>query len=114
MIKLLPVNILLKISLLGDKTPVVACVIRDETYEAMLGNLKEVKARDSPVIAVSDESDEEIEKFADHIIRIPTVNPILAPITYSVALQLFAYHVARIRGCEIDKPRNLAKSVTVE
>ncbi len=101
-------------ALLGKNTPVVACVIRDESYEAMLGNIKEIKARDSPIIAVVDEDDESIEQFVDYTIRVPATNPILAPITQSVALQLFAYHIARVRGCEIDKPRNLAKSVTVE
>ncbi|WP_202320730.1 glutamine--fructose-6-phosphate transaminase (isomerizing) [Archaeoglobus neptunius] len=100
-------------ALLGEKTPVVACVVKDETFESMLGNLKEIKARDSKIIAVCDE-DVEIEAFADDVIRTPAIDPILAPITHSVALQLFAYHVARLRGCEIDKPRNLAKSVTVE
>ncbi len=101
-------------ALLGEKTPVVACVVRDKTYESMLGNIKEIKARESPVIAVADEDDEEIEKFVDYVIRTPSTIPLLTPLTYSVALQLFAYHIARIRGCEIDKPRNLAKSVTVE
>ena len=101
-------------ALLGERTPVVACVVRDKTYESMLGNIKEIKARESPVIAVADEDDEEIEKFVDYVIRTPSTIPLLTPLTYSVALQLFAYHIARIRGCEIDKPRNLAKSVTVE
>lgn len=101
-------------ALLGEKTPVVACVVRDKTYDSMLGNIKEIKARESPVIAVADEGDEEIEKFVDYVIRVPSTDPILTPLTYSVALQLFAYYVARLRGCEIDKPRNLAKSVTVE
>lgn len=101
-------------ALLGEKMLVVACIINDETYEAMLGNIKEIKARDSPIIAVTGEEDRDIEKFVDYVIRVPTTSPILAPITQSVALQLFAYHIARIRGCEIDKPRNLAKSVTVE
>ena len=101
-------------ALLGEKTPVVACVVRDNTYEIMLSNVKEVKARDSPVIAVADESDDEVEKYVDFVIRTPSVDPILTPVTYSVALQLLAYYTARTRGCEIDKPRHLAKSVTVE
>ncbi len=101
-------------ALLGEKTPVVACVVMDNTYEIMLSNIKEVKARNSPVIAVADERDEEVEKFVDHVIRTPSVDPIFTPITYSVALQLLAYYTARKRGCEIDKPRHLAKSVTVE
>ncbi len=101
-------------ALLGEKTPVVASVLMDETYDIMLNNIKEVKARNSPVIAVADERDGEIEKFVDYVIKIPTIDPIFTPITYSVALQLLAYYTARKRGCEIDKPRHLAKSVTVE
>ena len=101
-------------ALLGETTPVVACVIRDETYEIMLNNLKEVKARDSLVVAVADEDDREVEKYVDYVIRVPKTHPLLAPVTQSVALQLLAYFAARERGCEIDKPRNLAKSVTVE
>jgi len=101
-------------ALLGEQTPVVACVVMDNTYEIMLSNVKEVKARNSPVIAVADEGDEEVEKYVDYVIRTPSVDPILTPVTYSVALQLLAYYTARKRGCEIDKPRHLAKSVTVE
>jgi glucosamine--fructose-6-phosphate aminotransferase (isomerizing) len=80
----------------------------------MLNNIKEVKARDSPVIAIADEKDEEVEKYVDFVIRTPEVSSIFTPITYSVALQLLAYYTAKTRGCEIDRPRNLAKSVTVE
>ena len=101
-------------ALLGEQTPVVASVVMDDTYGIMLSNIKEVKARESIVIAVADENDEEIEKIVDYVIRTPTVDPILTPVTYSVALQLLAYYAARKRGCEIDKPRHLAKSVTVE
>ena len=101
-------------ALLGKNMPVIACVVKDNTYDIMLSNVKEVKARDSPVIAIADESDEEVEKFVDHVVRTPSVDPIFTPITYSVALQLLAYYTARKRGCEIDKPRHLAKSVTVE
>ncbi len=101
-------------ALLGKDMPVIACVIRDRTYDIMLSNVKEVKARDSPVIAVADEEDKEVGKFVDEVIRTPSVDPLLTPVTYSVALQLLAYYTAKKRGCEIDKPRHLAKSVTVE
>lgn len=101
-------------ALLGKDMPVIACVVMDDTYEIMLSNVKEVKARDSPVIAVADERDEEVEKYVDYVIRTPSVNSIFTPVTYSVALQLLAYYTAKKRGCEIDKPRHLAKSVTVE
>ena len=101
-------------ALLGKNMPVVVCLIMDNTYEVLLSNIKEIKARDSPVIAVADEQDEEVEKYVDYVIRTPSVDPIFTPVTYSVALQLLAYYTARKRGCEIDKPRHLAKSVTVE
>lgn len=80
----------------------------------MLNNIKEVKARDSIVVAIADEDDSEVEKYADFVIRVPKTNSIFSAITHSVVLQLLAYYTAKKRGCEIDKPRNLAKSVTVE
>lgn len=101
-------------ALLGKNMPVVVCLIMDNTYDVLLSNIKEIKARDSPVIAVADEKDEEVEKYVDYVIRTPSVDPIFTPVTYSVALQLLAYYAAKKRGCEIDKPRHLAKSVTVE
>lgn len=101
-------------ALLGKNTPVVACIVRDNTYEIMLNNIKEVKARDSLVVAIADESDEEVEKYVDVVIKTPSVHHAFTPLTHSIALQLLAYYTAKARGCEIDKPRNLAKSVTVE
>lgn len=99
---------------MGKNTPVIALLISDETYEIMLNNIKEVKARESLVVAVADEDDAEVEKYVDFVIRAPKTDSVFTAITYSVALQLLAYYTARKRGCEIDKPRNLAKSVTVE
>ncbi len=101
-------------ALLGERTPVIAILIPDDSYSIMLSNIKEMKARDSPVIALADENDTEVEKYVDRVIRIPSTRSILAPITYSIVLQLLAYYTAKARGCEIDRPRNLAKSVTVE
>ena len=101
-------------ALLGERTPVIASVIPDGTYEIMLNNIKEVKARESIVVAVAEDSDAEVEKYVDYTIRVPASESIFTAITHSVALQLLAYHTARARGCEIDRPRNLAKSVTVE
>ena len=101
-------------ALLGENTPVVASVVEDLTYEVMLNNIKEVKARDSIVVAVANEDDKEIEKYVDWVVRVPRTNPMFSPITQSVALQILAYYTAKERGCEIDKPRHLAKSVTVE
>lgn len=101
-------------ALLTPNTPVIAIVAKDDTYEAMLTNIKEIKARESPVIAVADEADEDIDKFVDEVIRVPSVDPIFSPVVNSVVLQLLAYYAARERGCSIDMPRNLAKSVTVK
>ncbi len=101
-------------ALLGEKTPVIVSLIPDETYEIMLGNIKEVKARESLVVAVAEHGDSEIEKYVDFVVRVPKTDALFTAITHSVALQLLAYYTAKARGCEIDKPRNLAKSVTVE
>ena len=101
-------------ALLGEKSPVVAIVTRDNTYDAMLTSIKEVKARKSPVIALAEEGDEAIEELADTVITLPKVGALFSPVINTVALQLLAYYTARVRGCPIDFPRNLAKSVTVE
>ncbi|MCD6108067.1 MAG: glutamine--fructose-6-phosphate transaminase (isomerizing) [Thermoplasmata archaeon] len=101
-------------ALLTRNTPVVAIVTLDDTYDKMLSNIGEIKARDSPVIAIADERDSEIEKHVDYILRFPACDGILSGIPITIILQLLAYHTANLRGCSIDKPRNLAKSVTVE
>ena len=101
-------------ALLTPDTPVIAITARDDTYEAMLANIKEIKARESPVIALAGEDDEDIEQFVDHVIRVPGVSSIFSPVINSVVLQLLAYYAAKERGCSIDMPRNLAKSVTVK
>ena len=80
----------------------------------MLASIKEIKARESPVIALADEADEDIDKFVDHVIRVPSVASVFSPVINSVVLQLLAYYAAKERGCSIDMPRNLAKSVTVK
>ncbi|HEC95273.1 MAG TPA: glutamine--fructose-6-phosphate transaminase (isomerizing), partial [Thermoplasmatales archaeon] len=101
-------------ALLTEKTPVVAIAAKDSMYEKMLTNIGEVKARKSPVIAIADEQDKEIEKFVDFVLRYPSNSTFLSCVPIAVILQLLAYHTANLRGCPIDKPRNLAKSVTVE
>ncbi len=101
-------------ALLTKDTPVVAIVTRDTTYEKILANIGEIKARGSPVIAIAEDKDTEIEKHADYILRFPTSSQVLPCIPITIVLQLLAYHVANLRKCPIDKPRNLAKSVTVE
>ncbi len=101
-------------ALLSGDTPVIAIVTQDNTYEAMLTNIKEIKARGSPVIALAGEGDEAIRELADSVITVPRVNAIFSPMVNIVALQLLAYYTAKERDCSIDTPRNLAKSVTVE
>jgi len=101
-------------ALLGENTPVIAIVAQDNTYEAMLTNIREVKARKSPLMALAEEGDEAIGELADFIITVPRVDAIFSPVVNAVALQLLAYYTAKERGCPIDFPRNLAKSVTVE
>jgi len=101
-------------ALLTNKTPVVAVVTNDSTYDKMIANIGEVKARGPKVIAIAEENDTEIEKHADYVLRFPSNSSILSCVSIAVILQLLSYHVAYLRGCSIDKPRNLAKSVTVE
>jgi glucosamine--fructose-6-phosphate aminotransferase (isomerizing) len=101
-------------ALLTKITPVVAIVTNDFTYDKMIANIGEVKARGPQVIAIAEENDTEIEKHADFVLRYPSNSGIISCIPIVILLQLLAYHVAKLRGCSIDKPRNLAKSVTVE
>jgi glucosamine--fructose-6-phosphate aminotransferase (isomerizing) len=101
-------------SLLTNITPVIAIVSTDKTYDKMISNIGEIKARGSQVIAIAPENDSEIEKYADFIIKYPLNSDIISCISIIVIIQLIAYHTANLRGCSIDKPRNLAKSVTVE
>jgi glucosamine--fructose-6-phosphate aminotransferase (isomerizing) len=102
------------LALISRGTPVFALVTQRHVYEKTLSNIEEVKARGGEVIAVAYENDAEIGRHADVVIRIPPTDDALAPVLAIIPLQLFAYHVARVRGNDIDQPRNLAKSVTVE
>jgi glutamine---fructose-6-phosphate transaminase (isomerizing) len=101
-------------SLLQNDTPVVAIVAQDNTYDSMVTNIKEVKSRKSPVIAVISEDDDTTEQLVDFTITVPHTPDIFTPIVNTVALQLLSYYAAKSRECSIDFPRNLAKSVTVE
>ena len=83
-------------------------------YDKVMSNLEEIKARGGPVIAVVCEGDMRVADLADDVIEVPSVEDFLQPIVTIIPLQLFAYHIAVLRGCDVDKPRNLAKSVTVE
>ncbi len=102
------------IALVDEHTPSVVIVPQGPVYEKVLSNLQEVKARSGPVIAIVDHDDPQVQRLADSIIHIPQCEDFLQPIVASIPLQLLAYEIAILRGCDVDKPRNLAKSVTVE
>jgi glucosamine--fructose-6-phosphate aminotransferase (isomerizing) len=102
------------IALIDETMPVVAVVTKDALYEKMVSQVQQAKARGGVVIAVATEGDEEIKHEADHVIYVPEAPPLLAPIINVMPLQLLSYHIAVRRGCDVDQPRNLAKSVTVE
>jgi len=102
------------LALITEGIPVISLVTQEQLYEKTLSNIKEVEAREATVIAVAMEGDENIAKNANHVIYIPRTIPFLTPVLTVIPLQLFAYYAAVARGCDVDKPRNLAKSVTVE
>jgi glucosamine--fructose-6-phosphate aminotransferase (isomerizing) len=102
------------IALVERGVPVVAIATECHVYPKVLSNIQEVKARGAEVIAVATEGDREIAGLADHVLYVPRVHELLSPVVVTVPLQLFAYHIAKLRGCDVDQPRNLAKSVTVE
>jgi glucosamine--fructose-6-phosphate aminotransferase (isomerizing) len=102
------------IALISPEFPSVFVIPRDAMYDKNMSNVEEIKARRGPVIAIATEGDTEIARKADDVIYIPKTMDILQPLLTVIPLQLLAYHVAVQRGCDVDKPRNLAKSVTVE
>ena len=102
------------IALVDENMPVVFIANRGNSYEKVLSNMMEVKARKGIIIAIITKGDRSAKKIADYSIEIPETSDLMMPFVASVPLQLLAYHIARLRGCDIDKPRNLAKSVTVE
>jgi glucosamine--fructose-6-phosphate aminotransferase (isomerizing) len=102
------------IALVEKGVPVVAIATECHVYPKVLSNIQEVKARGAEVIAVATEGDEEIRSLVDHVLYVPRTHELLSPVVVTVPLQLFAYHIAKLRGCDVDQPRNLAKSVTVE
>jgi glucosamine--fructose-6-phosphate aminotransferase (isomerizing) len=102
------------IALVDEETPSVFLIPRGAVFEKVMSNLEEIKARRGPVIAIASEGDEEAASRADDVIFVPVVPEYLQPLVTVVPLQLLAYHIALLRGCDVDKPRNLAKSVTVE
>lgn len=102
------------IALIDENMPVVFIATKDGSYEKIVSNIQEVKARNGVVIAIVTEGDNTIREMADHVIEIPETDESLVSLTSVVPLQLIAYHIALMRGCDVDQPRNLAKSVTVE
>jgi glucosamine--fructose-6-phosphate aminotransferase (isomerizing) len=102
------------IALIDPKTPTVFLVLQDSIYDKTMANLAMIRARKGPIIALATEGDKQIGKVANDVIYLPKALELINPILASVPLQLFAYHIAVVRGCDVDKPRNLAKSVTVE
>jgi glucosamine--fructose-6-phosphate aminotransferase (isomerizing) len=102
------------IALIEEGTPVVAVATECHVYPKIVSNIQEVRARGAEVLAVATEGDEEIANVAQHVLYVPRTPELLAPVVVSVPLQLFAYAMAKERGCDVDQPRNLAKSVTVE
>ena len=102
------------IALIDERMPVVTIAVQDNVYDKMISQIEQVKARGGIVIAVCNEGDEAIHAKADYVLRIPRAHPLITPILAVLPLQLLAYHLAVRRGCDVDQPRNLAKSVTVE
>ncbi len=102
------------IALVDDVTPSVFIIPRGSTYDKVMANMEEVKARGGPIIAVASHDDPQVDSVADDVIRVPEAPQFLQSIVTVIPLQLLSYHIALLRGCDVDKPRNLAKSVTVE
>ena len=102
------------IALIDAEMPVFVIATKDSSYEKIVSNIQEVKARKGKIIAIVSQGDTEVKKIADHYIEIPNCDELLVPLLATVPLQLLSYHIALMRGCNVDQPRNLAKSVTVE
>ncbi|MGQ9678382.1 MAG: glutamine--fructose-6-phosphate transaminase (isomerizing) [bacterium] len=102
------------ISLINEQVPVIGIALRDSVYDKMVSNLAEAKARRGRIVAIGTEGDEALKEIAETVFYLPPVPEYLSPIAVAPPLQLLAYHIAVLRGCDVDKPRNLAKSVTVE
>ena len=102
------------IALIDDAMPVIFIATQDEVYDKVVSNIQEVKARGGQILAIVTEGDTKVRALADHIIEVPKVHEALSPLLTVLPMQLLSYHIALIRGCNVDQPRNLAKSVTVE
>jgi glucosamine--fructose-6-phosphate aminotransferase (isomerizing) len=102
------------IALIDADMPVVFVAPKDEVYQKVVSNMQEVKARGGRIVAVTTEVNGELRGLVEHQLQVPATAPLLSPILTAIPLQLLAYHIAVLRGCDVDRPRNLAKSVTVE
>jgi glucosamine--fructose-6-phosphate aminotransferase (isomerizing) len=102
------------IAMIDEKTPTVILTPSDSLYDKTLSNLQEIKARKGPIIAIATEGNQQIAKMVDEVVYVPATPEPLFPLLAVLPLQLLSYHIAVSRGCDVDKPRNLAKSVTVE
>jgi len=102
------------IALIDKEMPIIAIATKDLWYEKMLSQIEQAKARGGVVVAVATDGDDLLPTIADHILWVPETPWLLSPVTTAIPLQLLAYHIAVIRGADVDQPRNLAKSVTVE
>ena len=102
------------IALIEEGVPVVAIATKCHVQEKVLSNIQEVRARGADVLAIATEGDDKVERFAQHVLYVPETPELLSPVVVSVPLQLLAYRIAKLRGADVDQPRNLAKSVTVE
>jgi glucosamine--fructose-6-phosphate aminotransferase (isomerizing) len=102
------------IALIDETRPVLAITLQDDLYDKMLSQVEQAKSRGGIIIAIASEGDSQIAQKADHVLYVPAAPRFLSPIVAVIPLQLLAYYVAVWRGCDVDQPRNLAKSVTVE
>ncbi|MDA0256573.1 MAG: SIS domain-containing protein, partial [Chloroflexi bacterium] len=102
------------IALIDESMPTVAIALRDEVFDKMRSNIEQVRARRGPVIAIVSAGDHSLDDIVEERIELPAVDPLLSPIVSVVPMQLLAYHIALERGADVDQPRNLAKTVTVE
>jgi glucosamine--fructose-6-phosphate aminotransferase (isomerizing) len=102
------------IALIDDRMPVIVIAINKGHYDKIVSNIQEIKSRSGKIIAIVTEGDVTVREMADHVIEIPETEEALSPILTTVPLQLLSYYIAVMRGCNVDQPRNLAKSVTVE
>jgi len=102
------------IALIDENMPVVVVMPHDANYEKTLGNVQEVRARDGRVIAIATDGDQEAKKLAEQVLYVPPVPDLMTPLITVLPLQLLAYYIADLKGTDVDQPRNLAKTVTVE